>query len=256
MPQLTVVGSSDAFNSSGRTHSCYLVEGAGIGPIMVDFGATALAALRRIGREPTEIAGLAITHLHGDHIGGLPFLVIDGMFNAVRTAPLPVVGPLGAQHRIDALMRVTYGELVDRERPYVMPFTEIAPGEDAPLAGATVRAFAAKHMEPPEVPLCLRIELPHGPSVAFSGDTMICDGLMAAADGADLLVAECSAMAPPCGKHTSWQDWKIWLGEVRARRVLLTHLGGEVRARKDELRAEAPSGVSLDFADDGMIVAL
>lgn len=253
---LTVVGSSDAFNAGGRTHSCYLLEGDGFGPIMIDFGATALAALRRRGRAPRELTGLALTHLHGDHIGGMPFLIIDAMFNDVRSAPLPLVTPVGGEARYTALMQVTYGDILDKPRPFAMPWSEIAPGQHATLAGVTVHGFAAQHMDPPEQPLCLRIEMPDGRSVAFSGDTELCDGLMAAADGAELLVAECSALAPPCGRHCHWEGWREALPRVKAKRVLLTHLGEAVRARVDELLAEAPAGVDLAFADDGLVIAI
>jgi hypothetical protein len=59
MARLTVVGSSDAFNAAGRCHSCYLLEGDGAGPLMIDFGATALYALRKIGRSAAEVRGFA-----------------------------------------------------------------------------------------------------------------------------------------------------------------------------------------------------
>ena len=110
--------------------------------------------------------------------------------------------------------------------------------------------------EPPDEPLCLRVRLPGGGSVAFSGDTAMCQGLLDAADGADILVAECSALAPPCGQHTSWEDWRRMLPRVRARRIVLTHLGHEVRAKQEELKKEAPPDIDLYFADDGMTFAL
>jgi ribonuclease BN (tRNA processing enzyme) len=254
--RLTIVGSSDAFNSTGRFHSCYLLEGDGFGPIMIDFGATALAALRRIGREPTEVKGFALTHLHGDHAGGFPFLVIDGMFHAVRRAPLEVVGPLGAAARIDAFVRIAYGDVADRPRPFDLAVREIAPGEGAALAGATLRGFAAEHMDPPEQPLCLRVVAPDGRYAAFSGDTAMCEGLLAAADGAEVLVAECSCLAPPCGRHCTWEDWLRVLPSVGARRVVLTHLGTAVRERVPDLLAAVPAGIDVTFADDGMVILL
>ena len=145
--RLTVIGSGDAFNAMGRAHSCYLLEGAGFGPLMVDFGGTALAALRRCGREPTELRGIAVTHLHGDHMGGFPFLIIDGMFNAVRTEPLAVVGPVGTAERIEEALRVSYGDVVERDRPFELACIELAPGQQASLTGTSVQAFAAEHMD-------------------------------------------------------------------------------------------------------------
>jgi len=249
---LTVVGSADAFNSMGRGHSCYILEGQSLGPLMIDFGATALACLRRLGREPTELKGIVLTHLHGDHIGGLPFLIIDGMFHAVRHEPLEILGPIGTAQRIDALMRACYGDLTDRERPFELVIRELAPRQTATLGGVHIEGFAADHMDPPDQPLCLRATTPDGKKVAFSGDTAMCDGLMAAADGVDLLVAECSLLRPPCGRHCTWEQWQQVLPGLSAKRVLFTHLNTEVRQRIPELLAETPDDIELSFAEDGL----
>jgi ribonuclease BN (tRNA processing enzyme) len=251
--RLTVVGSGDAFHGGGRRHSCYLLEGDGVGPVMIDFGATALYGLRQLGRSARDIAGFAFTHLHGDHVGGYPFMIIDGMFQDVRTSLLDVVGPVGVEARLARVLDAAYGDLSSRARPFGTRMREIAPGGELELAGATIRGFAAQHMDPPEQPLCLRVSAA-GKTVAFSGDTAPCDGLFEAADGADLLVAECSCMAQPCGRHCTWEDWKVQLSKVRSKRVLLTHLGTEVRAKSAELLAEVPAGVDVAFADDGMVL--
>lgn len=250
--RLTVVGSADAFSSAGRGHSSYLVEGEGLGPLMVDFGATSLLRLKQLGRSPRELAAIAITHLHGDHVGGLPFLWIDGLYLERRDTPLEIVGPVGTRAKIEALLDVTYAHT---ERMSWLPHTirELAPGASASVAGLTVHAFAASHMDPPDVPLCLRLTDGRGRSIAFSGDTEPCPGLLAAADGADLLLAECTQLAPPAGRHTTWQDWQTLMSQVRTPHLVLTHLGPDVRARAPQLLAEAPAGLILGFADDGQV---
>lgn len=248
--QLTVVGSADAFNSAGRGHSCYLVEDDGAGPVMVDFGATALAGLRRVGRLPTELDALLITHLHGDHIGGLPFFTIDALFNARRERPLRIAGPEGTRARLHELFRVAYGPLAEVELPFSLRIDEYPPGARFELAGFEVHTFEADHMDPPERPLCLRVER-GGRAVAFSGDTSMCPGLLEAADGVDLLVAECTGLRHPIGRHCAWEDWERALPRLTARRVLLTHLGADVRAAA-EAGALTVDGVDLGFADDGV----
>lgn len=252
--RLTVIGSSDAFNSSGRGHSCYLLEEAAAAPLLIDFGATALAALGRLGIDPRTVGAIALTHLHGDHTAGLPFLLIDGTYHRVRTAPLEVLGPPGTKARLDALFRATYGSLADKPLPFELRIRELSPGEETELLGAKVRAFAADHLDPPEVALCLRVEGRDGRIAAFSGDTALCPGLIGAADGADLLVAECSAMRPPAGRHSTWEEWRTVLPRVRVKRLLFSHLGAEVRANAAEIVRHAPVGPSLRFADDGLVL--
>lgn len=250
--RLTVIGSSDAFNSAGRGHSCYWLDGAATKPLVIDFGANALAALGRMGKDPRKIGAILLTHLHGDHTAGIPFLLIDGMFHRVRSEPLVIYGPPGMAGRIEALFRAAYASLADQPRPFALELHELSPGQEVEVAGAKVRVFAASHQDPPDVPLCLRVEGQDGRVVGFSGDTTLCPGLFAAAERADLMVAECTALRPPAGRHITWEDWKAALPRVRAKRLLLTHLGDDVRANAAEIVRHAPVGPSLLVAEDGL----
>src|SRR5213592_4522704 len=89
---VTVVGSGDAFGSGGRFQTCIAVGSQ----VLIDRGATSLTALRQQHMDPNEIDTIVITHLHGDHFGGLPFLILDGQFRH-RTNDLTVVGPPGTR---------------------------------------------------------------------------------------------------------------------------------------------------------------
>jgi glyoxylase-like metal-dependent hydrolase (beta-lactamase superfamily II) len=230
--KVTALGSGDAFCSAGRGHTCWLIEDDR-GLCCVDFGATALMALKRLGRDPEEVRAIHFTHLHGDHIAGWPFLLVDAVYRKERTAPLLASGPPGTAQRLQALWAACYARAAERPLPFPVSIHELSPGEAAVLEGRTIRAFAAQHMTAPDVALCLRVD-----DVAFTGDTgAIPDGLC---DGAKLLCAECTDFAagketPP--RHLSWSALHQSLPEVP--RIVLGHLGEEARRqvpRSDRVR--------------------
>lgn len=223
--KVTALGSADAFCSAGRGHTCWLLDDAR-GACAVDFGATALQAIKRLGRDPAALQAVHFTHLHGDHIAGWPFLLVDAVYRARRTAPLIASGPPGTRERLRALWAACYADAAAKELPFSLEVRELMPGESAVLAGRRVTAFRAQHMKPPHVALSLRIE-----TAAFTGDTgAIPDGLC---EGAEVLCAECTDFEAPApglpasGGHLSWEQLSRELPPVP--RILLAHLGEQAR---------------------------
>src|SRR5690606_24010442 len=109
---------------------------------------------------------------------------------------------------------------------------------------------------PPYQALCLRVSDGDGRTIAFSGDTRICPGLLAAAEGADMLVADCSRLAPPAGPHATWAEWQQVLPSLRAPSLLLTHLGADMRQRAPTLLDGLALPLPVRIADDGMVIEL
>src|SRR5439155_1399530 len=139
-------------------------------------GATALAALKRLGRDPDQIDAVHFTHLHGDHIGGWPFLLVDAVYRSQRRKPLLVTGPKGTRERLQALWAACYAAAAERPLPFAVEVRELSPGDRVEILGRTVQVFRAQHMSPPHVALSLRIR-----RLAFTGDTGaipagLCDG--------------------------------------------------------------------------------
>jgi len=113
--QLTVIGCSDAFSSGGRYHSSYLLD-TSKGRLLLDCGANSPLALKRAGITISSIDAVAISHCHGDHFGGLPFLFLDKMFMERGSKPLEILGPPGIQARTEALLECLYPAIKDLPR--------------------------------------------------------------------------------------------------------------------------------------------
>src|SRR3989449_7720517 len=96
--RVTVLGSGDAFGSGGRLHSASLVESPRH-TFLLDCGPSILQSLKRSGRDPGAVDFVLLSHLHGDHFGGLPFLFMEYRFEEPRSRPLAVYGPPGTERR-------------------------------------------------------------------------------------------------------------------------------------------------------------
>ena len=124
--RLRFLGTGNAFNTDGRGSQSLWVEPAGGEPFVVDAGPTALAAMARWKLEPGSLGRLFLTHLHGDHIAGWPFLVLYFVFAAHRSRPFAVFGPAGSRERLETLARVCYGDLLAADNlPFALDFREL-----------------------------------------------------------------------------------------------------------------------------------
>lgn len=213
------------------------------GRLLVDCGATSLVAMQRAGIDPATIEAVAVTHLHGDHFGALPFLILDGQFRR-RVATLTVAGPPGIRARIDAAMEVFFPGSSRVPRRFAVEYVELEGGIAATVGGMTVTPFAVVH--PSGAPAhALRID--DGERVVtYSGDTEWTDRLLDAVRGADLFVCEAYAYDRVVKFHLSHETLRTHRDALGCRRILLTHMGPEMLAR----RADS----AFECAHDGMVI--
>ena len=83
---------------------------------LLDCGPSILPALKRAGLSSNHFPLVFISHLHGDHVGGLPFLLLDAIFPAARSQPLTLVGPPGLEARFRLACEVFYPRSLDMPR--------------------------------------------------------------------------------------------------------------------------------------------
>ena len=93
MVKLHFLGTSNAFGADGRSTSCYLLQGSKT--ILMDAGYSSLSNLRSIQKSQLDLDAILISHLHPDHMIGLPQFVIEGKYVEKRQTKIPVYGPNG-----------------------------------------------------------------------------------------------------------------------------------------------------------------
>src|SRR5271169_2284786 len=164
--KLTVVGSGDAFGSGGRRNTCFFLETAKAA-LLIDCGASALPALKRQGIEPNRIEAIVLSHLHGDHFGGIPFLLLDGQFLSRRERPLLIAGPPGTRARLDALLEVFFPRSTGSKWRFRWDVIEVTPGVASDVLGHSLITAEVVHQSgAPSTAL----RLGHGEKVfAYSG---------------------------------------------------------------------------------------
>lgn len=241
---LTFLGSGDAFGSDGRLQTCLALRGAGP-TILLDCGASSLIAMKRGGIAPNDVAAVVLSHLHGDHFGGVPFLVLDGQF-ARRTTPLVVAGPPGLRERVERAMEVFFPGSTRVERRFAVNFVELADRRVADVAGARVTAFTVEHASGAPA-YALRVE--YGARiVTYSGDTEWTESLIDAARAADCFVCEAYTFDRKVPYHLDYATVRLEAARFGARRIVLTHMGPSMLER----RAEA----AFECASDGLVLTL
>ncbi|MFZ5668857.1 MAG: MBL fold metallo-hydrolase [Pseudomonadota bacterium] len=244
-PTLTFLGSGDAFGSGGRFMTCFQVVHAG-GAFLVDCGASSMVAIRRFGVDPNGLDAVFVSHLHGDHFGGLPFFLLDAQFVSRRERPLTLVGPPGFGDRLHAARETLFPGSAATPPRFALDIVELAPMQRFELGDVAVTPFEVRHFSGAP-PFALRFEI-DGRVLAYSGDTEWTEALVPAARNADLFVCEAYVLERKVKWHMDVATLVARLPEIGARRVILTHMSDDMLGR--------PAPAPCEKAEDGMTVSI
>jgi ribonuclease BN (tRNA processing enzyme) len=243
--QLRFVGCGDAFGSGGRSNTCFHVTGERSN-FLIDCGATSLPALKRLGIARDAIDLILITHFHGDHFAGLPFLLLDAQFSR-RSRPLVIAGPEGIEMRLAAVMEALFEHCSKTQQRFELSVVSLKPEQTQNFGAVKVTPFSVVHGESGGPFLGYRIEAEER-VIAYSADTEWTETLVPLAREADLFIAEAYYYDKIVKNHLSLTTLQAHLSKIKPKRLILTHMSDDMLGRLDTLGHAA--------AQDGMVVEL
>lgn len=260
--KLTVLGSGTVDPQPHRSCSGYFVETTS-GGLILDLGNAALRQGVRSGLPIDRVENLFLSHLHPDHTADLvPFLFARNYAPPPwnESPALTLHGPPGTSALIESLY-AAWPSLVPKEGKSHLSIVEYGEGVVWSAGEVTVSAVEVEHGDMDA--FAFRVE-DGDKALCYSGDTRLCPGIEAAADGVQLFVCECSCFPRGCEPlycrevHLSWEDVAEICEKAQPESVILTHLYEPVLEKNpnplESLQQRLTIPVSL--AEDGLSVEI
>jgi ribonuclease BN (tRNA processing enzyme) len=243
---LQFVGCGDAFGSGGRFNTCFHVVGDRTN-FLIDFGATSAVALKRLGIRANAIDTILITHFHGDHFGGIPFLMLEAQMNGRREQPLTIAAPPGLPERYARAMDVAFPGSPQQPKRFALTLQELEVGKRATVGALHVTPFPVVHVAAAGPCYGYRIEC-EGKVIAYTGDTEWTESLVELGRGADLMICECYTFAKKVSSHTDFATLAANIERIGPKRVVLTHMSDDMLAHRGD--------VPYETASDGLVLRI
>ena len=187
-----------------------------------------------------------LSHLHGDHCGGIPFLLVDAMLAAKRNRPLTIAGPPGTTERLKSVAAALMPGMDVMVPKFPVTYVDMPVQRMNRIGPLNAFSYPAVHTKE-TIPTSLRVEVA-GKVIAYTGDSEWTEHMPTLADGADLFIAECYFFRKPVRFHLNYPDIAKHRGEIRAKRLVLTHLGREMLANLENVPEQC--------AYDGLVIQL
>ena len=180
MVEILFLGSGNAFCPPGRLHSLVLIDGT----VLVDAPPTIIPQLRQQGISPAQITDLFITHWHGDHTFGVPFLLLERKWISDRNADndLRIYAHQGGEEKLTQLCQLAYPESL-KDLDWVSHHTE-----NGEAQGWKFERFEVCH-NPITEPHGYRFEK-DGFILVHCGDSGPCENIEHLAPQADVMIIE------------------------------------------------------------------
>ncbi|MEP1032330.1 MBL fold metallo-hydrolase [Ekhidna sp.] len=242
--ELTVLGCGDAFGNNGRNNTSFLIS-EDEEHVLLDCGASTLIRLKHEKIDLENISTIIISHFHGDHYGGIPFILISSLFENPRNNPLTIIGPKGVTKRIHELQEAMYAGTSAKLSELDLEFLEYEEGKNLTVNDKVIKVWSVEH-SPPSLPHAIRLEW-NEKKIAFSGDTSWSDSLIPLSEDTDLFICECNFQNEVSFGHLSYEELFEKHVLFNTKSLWLTHMADEVINATDFELNRLSDGQKISF---------
>jgi ribonuclease BN (tRNA processing enzyme) len=213
--RIVPLGSASAFSKSSDGWTCNLLDRK----LLIDAAPQALLALKTLGVVADDLEALVITHSHGDHIFGFPFILAE---RSSGKEPLEVIGPAGIREKLVHLCKLAFSAA----DPAKMRVRELPTNKrsEAEAGGYSLLAVPTLHSDDS---LGYKVTGPDGKTLGYGGDSGWNEGLKSVLEDVDAAMVEMTFIDEASEDHLSLREHLPKIMEIvpAPATIYLTHLG-------------------------------
>ncbi len=219
MKECIVLGSGNSFNINGRGHTSFLIDGE----ILVDCGPTILYNIEKFKIDISNLQIILITHFHGDHFLGLPFVMLYFEYIVHRKQPITIIGPKGLKKNYKKLLNLSYPGI---EFSFQIPIIELKKNQ-------TITTYVNnKHYTIKSYPITHKKEsigyriTNNNKTFAFTGDTILNEQVYHLLEDVNIGILELSLQDNPENKisHVSLSEVLQNRDKIKAKKLYFNHI--------------------------------
>jgi ribonuclease BN (tRNA processing enzyme) len=230
MLELLFLGTGNAFAMGGRRQSCYLIQTENT-KILLDAGPCLLQAIRENNIEPKEIDYIILSHLHPDHIGGLPYFLLDDKWITKREKPVIIYAPKSGRDAIFNIVSLFYSKEECEHFNNVFEFRSFEIGDQIELDEFKIEGLEAIHSAEPKM-MIIDIK---GYTIGYSGDTAFHKQSYDKLLNCDIMIHEVSSWNLNIPNHVNFQEL-LENTPSNANPIYVSHIDNSVLSNKNQIK--------------------
>lgn len=216
---LRFIGTGNAFAPNGLCWNGFVANGK----YLFEAPPQALQMLNALGLDANDLDAVVLSHHHGDHFLGLPFLMLEWKYSK-RTRPVRIIGPAGTRKLAEQIALSVYPGIL--QTTHEIEWEELGPAARTRAGDLELETLGMKHDERLSGTLGFAAML-GGRRFGYTGDTAMCDSVIALAKHSTVLVSECASRDDDVDVHMNLvKDMPVLRAAMHEdAQLVLTHLG-------------------------------